>query len=183
MVRIQLAVLKNRCRLDGTRTLPFKLFIKGDYNMAAIVKDFLKDVVEDFAKDSDKERSGVWMTYKRFQYLVARAHRNNTKFMKLMEERMRPYQWALDRGNFDALREVANEVLQGVYAETILLGIRRVPAKDADGNALPEERLPYTPEDGVALFRALPDFWDETFKFAGASEIYAPSQVKADSGN
>lgn len=138
------------------------------------VNPLLADVVEDFAKDSEKENKGVWMPFKRFEYLVARAHRNNTKFLKTMEEKMRPYQWALDRGNMNALRDVANDVMQEVYAETILLGIRRIDTK---------EPLPYTVEDGVALFNRLPDLWDEIFKFATSTEPYSPAQIKDDSGN
>lgn len=138
------------------------------------VKDFLSEVVDDFAKDKSLENEGVWMLYKRFEYRIARAHRNNTQFQKVMEEKMRPYQWALDRGNLNALKDVANAAMQEVYAESVLLGIRRVETK---------EELPYTPEDGVALFQKLPDLWDEVFKFASSGEPYAVQQVKDDSGN
>lgn len=137
-------------------------------------KSFLSEITEDFGKDSKKENEGAWMTYKRFEYLVARAHRNNKKFLRLMEEKMRPFQWAIDRGNFSALREVANDAMQVVYAETILLGVRRADTKEV---------LPYAAEDGVKLFKMLPDFWDEVFKFATSQDVYAPEQVKADSGN
>jgi hypothetical protein len=131
------------------------------------------DLIADFAKDSVKENTGVWMTYKRFQYLVARSHRDNVAFLKVMEERMRPYQWAIDRGNLAALKDVANDVMQGVYAETVLKGIRKI-----DGTV-----LDYQASDGVALFKQLPDLWDAVFKFANADENYSPDAVKVDSGN
>src|ERR1035437_1928012 len=99
------------------------------------------DLIADFAKDSVKENTGVWMTYKRFQYLVARSDRDNVAFLKVMEERMRPYQWEIDRANLAALQEVANDVMQGVYAETVLKGIRKI-----DGTV-----LDYQATDGVAL--------------------------------
>lgn len=132
-----------------------------------------KELIEDFAKDSTKENQGVWMTYKRHQYLIARAHRDNVAFSKLFEQKMRPYQWAIDRGNSAALREVAKDVLQEVYAETVLKGIRK-----NDGTL-----LDYQPSDGVTLFNKLPDLWDAIFKFANADENYSPDQIKADSGN
>lgn len=139
----------------------------------------LAGIAEDFAKDAAKETGGVWMTYKRFQYRVARAHRNNAKFLALMELRMRPYQWAIERNNFQALRNVAQDVMQEVYAETILLGIRPVPTADA---AEPAE-LPYEAADGVALFGKLPDLWDNVFQFAGNESNYSPDQIKDDSKN
>lgn len=131
------------------------------------------DLVEDFKKDSAKENNGVWMTFKRHQFLVARSHRDNKEFQKLMEERMRPYQFAIDRGNLSALKEVANEVLQAVYAETILKGIRKL-----DGTV-----LDYEPSDGVKLFADLPDLWDAVFAFAKADDNYSPDSIKADSKN
>lgn len=132
------------------------------------------EIVADFEKDAAKENSGVWMTYGRFQYQIARAHRDNTAFSKLMEVKMRPYQWAIDRGNMAALKDVAKDVMQEVYAETILKGIRR----SATG-----EVLEYTPADGVELFKKLPDLWDEVFKFSNVGENYTPDQIKEDSGN
>lgn len=131
------------------------------------------EIVADFQKDAAKENSGVWMTYGKFQYRIARAHRDNTAHKKLMEEKMRPYQWAIDRGNTAALKGVALTVMQEVYAETILLGIRRVSGED----------MAYVPADGVGLFAQLPDLWDEVFRFANAGENYTPDQVKDDSGN
>jgi hypothetical protein len=131
------------------------------------------DLIEDFAKDSKKENDGVWMTYKRFQYLVARSHRDNTSFSKLMEERMRPFQWAIDRNNMQALKGVAEDIVQGVYAETILKGIRRI-----DGTV-----LAYEPSVGVALFKQLPDLWDAVFKFSGSDDNYSPDMITADSKN
>lgn len=141
--------------------------------MTDVTQGKFGDLIEDFAKDAEKENNGVWMTFKRHQFLVARSHRDNVAFLKLMEVRMRPYQWALDRGNLAALKDVANDVMQGVYAETILKGIRKL-----DGTV-----LDYKPEDGVSLFKQLPDLWDAIFKFANSDENYSPDSIKADSGN
>lgn len=119
--------------------------------------DLLKGVIEDFAKDSKKETDGVYMPYKRHRFLIARAHRNNPKFLAMMEAEMRPYQWMIDRNNMkDAIKAMGDVVLKKVYAHTILLGI-----SDLNGTA-----LPYSPQDGIDLFGKLPDLWDEVVKFA-----------------
>jgi hypothetical protein len=136
--------------------------------------DKFAEIVADFAKDATKENGGVWMRYGRFEYLIARAHRDNTAFAKVMEEKMRPYQWAIDRGNVNAIKGVAQDMLKESYAETVLKGIRRADTKEA---------LDYAPEDGVKLFTMLPDLWDEVFKFAQSGENYSPDNVTADSGN
>jgi hypothetical protein len=131
------------------------------------------ELVEDFAKDPKKETDGAWMTFGRHEFLVARSHRNNVTFLKLMEKEMRPYQWAIDRGNFGAIKDAANDVMKVVYAATVLKGIRKL-----DGTA-----LDYTPEDGVELFKKLPDLWDAVFKFSNTDQNYAPDQIEADSKN
>src|SRR3974390_1791979 len=116
--------------------------------------DKFAELIADFEKDSKKENDGTWMTYKHFQYLVARSHRNNVAFFKLMEKELRPYQWAIDRGNFAAIKEVANEAVQKVYAETILRGVRRVGAVT---------EMPLTTDEKIDLFKRLPGLWDEIF--------------------
>lgn len=131
------------------------------------------DIVADFEKDATKENEGVWLTFGRHEFLIARAHRDNVAFAKLMEERMRPYQWAIDRGNIAALKGVAKDILQQVYAETILKGIRK----------LDKTVLDYQPADGVQLFQRLPDLWDEVFKFANGADNYSPDQIAEDSKN
>lgn len=148
-------------------------------------KALLDAISSDFARDSVKEQKGAWMIYGKRRYLISRAHRNNVAFQKMMEEEMRPYQWALERGNADAIKEVAQSVLQKVYAKTILLAIESIPAKPGETGT----SLEYTPEDGVMLFDALPDFWDAVFKFADTARNYnidsgyTIEAIKADSGN
>lgn len=132
------------------------------------------DIVADFKKDASKENTGTWMTYGRFQYQIARAHRDNTAFAKLTEEKMRPYQWAIDRGNMSALKGIALTIMQEIYAETILKSIRRTETGEV---------LEYAPADGIELFKQLPDLWDEVRKFADSGDNYAPDAVVADSGN
>lgn len=145
----------------------------------------LDAIASDFARDPEKESKGAWMTFGKRRYLVARAHRSNVAFAKRMEEEMRPYQWAIERGNFEAMKDVSLAIMQKVYAETVLLAIETLPTKAGDPNV----SMVYAPEDGVALFAALPDFWDAVYKFSEAgrnyakSSTYAPDAVKADSGN
>lgn len=148
-------------------------------------KALLDAVASDFARDSDKESKGVWMVFGKRRYLIARAHRNNVVWQRRMEEEMRPYQWAVERGNLEAIKDVMQAIMQKVYAETILLAIEELPIKAGDVG----KPLDYTPEDGVTLFDALPDFWDAVFKFSDAGRNYAkdvgysPKQVEADTGN
>lgn len=128
----------------------------------AVAKSLLDIVKADFGKDGAKENAGSWTIYKSRQYLIARAHRNNTNFAKSVEKQMRPFRRLIDAGQLDAMKDKALEVLQAVYAESILLG-----AKDTDGSL-----LTYTPADGVAMFKAVPDFWDFVFKFANQEDNY-----------
>ena len=94
-------------------------------------KALLDAIASDFARDSTKESDGVWMTYGKRRYKIARAHRSNIAFQKGMEEAMRPFQWALERGNHEALQGASQVILQKVYAETILKEIQEHNDNDA----------------------------------------------------
>jgi hypothetical protein len=142
--------------------------------MAAAIREQFAGIVSEFKKDSTKENAGVWMTYGKHQFLVARSHRDNAKFFALMERELRPFQWAIDRGNFAAIKDAADEVMQKVYSETILLGIRKL---DGDGAGVHARGW------HVALFKELPDLWDEIFKFSNNGGNYAPDAVEQDSKN
>lgn len=122
----------------------------------------LQAVAADFAKDGVKESGGVWATYKSRQYLISRAHRNNTAFSKAVEVQMRPYRRLVEAGNLEAMKDKAAEVMQSIYASSVLLAI-----KDTDGSD-----IPYTGADGVELFKMVPDFWDFVNKFANQEDNF-----------
>lgn len=125
----------------------------------------LQAAAHDFAKDTAKENNGVWAPYKSREYRIARAHRNNVGFSKTVESQMRPYRRLIESGNQEAMKDKAAEVLQSIYASSVLLGI-----KDAEGE------IPYTAADGVELFKMAPDLWDFVFRFANAEDNYALEQ-------
>lgn len=122
----------------------------------------LQAAANDFAKDSAKETGGTWAFYKSRQYLIARAHRNNPAFLKEIETQMRPFRRLIESGNMDGMKEKSVEVMQTVYATSVLKGIR-----DDEGD------IPFTPADAIELFRTVPDLWDFVFKFAGQEDNYA----------
>lgn len=122
----------------------------------------LQAVVADFSKDNIKESKGAWAPYHGRQYLIARAHRNNTVFSRIVEEKMRPYRRLIEANDLESMKDRAATVMQEVYAESILLGIR-----DTNG-----EDIPYTPADGVVLL-AVADFWDFVFKHANNGDNFA----------
>lgn len=142
------------------------------------VKTKFSEIVKDFQKDAAKEQEGAWMRYRNFEYLIARAYRKNVEYKKLLEVEMRPFQWAIDRNDLSSIDDATQEALQRVYAKSILKSIRRA------GSTIV---MDYTPDDGVELFKALPDFWDKTFAFAHKEQNYEPDyndkQIESDAGN
>jgi hypothetical protein len=122
----------------------------------------LQGAIADFSKDNAKETGGAWAHYKGRQYLIARAHRNNVLFSKIVEAKMKPYRRLIDTGNIEAMKDRAAEVMREVYAESILMGVR-----DTDG-----QDIPYTSEDGKVLL-AVPDLWDFVFKNANQDDNFA----------
>jgi hypothetical protein len=109
------------------------------------------------------------MTYKRFQYLVARSHRDNAKFFALMEAEDAPYQWAIDRNNFAAIKDAADALMQVVYAEDRSAG---------DSQARRKRSSITRPRTASRCSSELPDLWDEVFKFPNNGSNYAPDKSR-----
>lgn len=142
-----------------------------------VKKPSVLDLVSaDFARDKAKENKGVWLPYGRLEYLIARGHRSNAKFSTDMEVTMRPYQWAIRRGEkaIESVASAINEALHDTYSRNVVFGVRRSDTK---------EELPITPDEIKQLFKDLPDFWDWVYKEASNDLNYSSEQVAADSKN
>lgn len=102
-----------------------------------------------FGKDEKKEIDGVWFSYGKNKFLIARACTTNVKFRKLVDSELKPFRALLRADNFEPIKDVLPEVFKDVYAQSILLDWKLSGAPDAK----------YTVEDGREAFNRLPDFW------------------------
>lgn len=143
----------------------------------------------DFRSDPTLEQGGIVLDYGAFRVTVARAGGSNKSFQKLMEQKARPYQRAIQAGAFD--NERAGELLRDVYASTIIKDWEtRFPAavegeyEWKQGIEGPDGALlPFTKENVLKTFVALPDLFTDIVEQAGKAALYRASLREAAGGN
>lgn len=72
-----------------------------------------------FKVDVDLETKGVVLDYGTFRVIVARAGGNNKKYDKVLENRSRPYNRAIQTDTMDNTK--AEDILKQAYAECVIL--------------------------------------------------------------
>lgn len=114
-----------------------------------------------FRTDKSKEQDGIWFDFGDFQVKCARAGGGNTKFLKTVEETMRPYRRIIENGLMKP--EVAEKALAEVYAKSVIIGWRTKDGdKLVDGmEDLEGKRVPFNQENVIAVLVALPDFFQQ----------------------
>lgn len=135
-------------------------------------------VFNQFGTDKAKEAEGVEVPFAPNEdgtipvFTIAATSRNNQKYAKELERVTKPY-----RRNMDALRdEQAEKLFMNVFVETVLKGWRNI--KDKLGN-----EIPYTKENAIELFKALPRLYDELQSKAGGIEAFREEARETESGN
>lgn len=111
-----------------------------------------------FETNKDLERDGITLDYgfndknEPIQIRIARAGGSNTRFAKILEQKMRPYKRAIATDSLD--NQVAQQLMIEAYADAVILGWTGV--QDRDGNVLDFNR-----ENVVKVLTDLPDlFYD-----------------------
>ena len=119
------------------------------------------DMRKTFATNAHLEQEGIEVHFQNGAFIrLARAGGGNARYENAMKQHFKPYRRALNTGSMD--NKTVSEILQKVYAETIVLGWRDF---ELDGQA-----LEYSPEQTLKLFKEFPEFWrivqEESEKFA-----------------
>ena len=115
-----------------------------------------------FRTDKSKEQDGIWFDFGDFQVKCARAGGGNTKFLKTVEEVMRPHRRAIENGILKP--EVAEKALAEVYARSVIVGWR---LKDGDKlidgrmETIHGEEVDFNQNNVTALLTALPEFFQQ----------------------
>lgn len=129
-----------------------------------------------FATDTTKEVQGVTIQYGDIWVRLARMGESNKRFVKLLEEKTRPFR-AMIANDVDLPEDTSKEIMHTVFAESILLGWG-----DFDEAGKPRD-LEYSPADGVAEFKAQPDFFTFVRTQANKMENFRKTAEEADVKN
>lgn len=128
-----------------------------------------------FATNKSIETDGVVVKYgPKTSVRIARAGGSNTAFSKRYEALMRPYKRLAQTGQMDA--EVSADIMRRLYAETVV--------KDWEGVTNREGvELDFTVDNAMALFKDLPDLFDDLVSHSMNATLYREEVREADSKN
>ncbi len=129
---------------------------------------------DQFRSDEVAERDGIFLDYGDFRVQVARAGGANRAYRKELERATKPFRRAIQADAFS--EERAEPLLMEVFAKTVVRGWEvkeaetgawRPGIEAADGSV-----LPFTVENVLATFRALPDLYRDIVEQAGKGVLY-----------
>lgn len=135
---------------------------------------------DNYETDKKLERDGIILDYgtnskeQPIQIRIARAGGANSKFAKVLEQKMKPYKRALANETMDT--KVAEKLLVEAYADAVVLGWDGV--EDRDGNAMEFNR-----DNVVKLFTDLPDLFLDVQSQSQKSALFRAEIREAEQGN
>lgn len=145
---------------------------------------------ETFKTDPGAEQHGIVVDYGDARITLARAGGSNKRFQKLLREKVRPYKRAIQTEQLPPDKQ--EEILREVYAEAIVLNweqkrpdpesgeIRWVKGIEQEETS---ELLPFTRENILKTFNALPDLFADLQVQAGDFTLFRAALREAAEGN
>ena len=133
-----------------------------------------------FETDKSLERDGIVLDYgfnsknQPVQIRIARAGGANTKFAKVLEQKMKPYKRAIANDTMD--NKVAEKLLVEAYADAVILGWEGV--EDREGSP-----LEYNRDNVVKVLTDLPDLFIDIQQQSQKSALYRAELREAEQGN
>ena len=128
-----------------------------------------------FKTDAAVEKDGIELDYGKGGVIrICRAGGANSRFGKLLGDRLKPYRRQLDNGTMDD--DVANRIMAEVYADSIIIGWRSIA--DPDGND-----LEFTRENCVRLLIDLPELFRDIQEQAAKVANFRKLDLEADAKN
>lgn len=142
-----------------------------------------------FKTDKDAEISGVWQDVgfnehnkKPIRIHISRMSGSNKRYSSELERVTKPHQASIQNGAFS--NDLARELLQKVFVDTVLLGWDNVPLSDLTGKDEDDDKtVDYSKENALALFAEMPDLYDDWEKRAQAASNFREENAKVAAGN
>lgn len=133
-----------------------------------------------FKTDERKETEGVPVQYAPNgdgtipTFFLSRMGKTNKKYTKELNRATKPFARQLQTDTLPP--EQAENIFMGVFVKTVLKGW--VNVRDEDGN-----ELAFTVENATALFKKLPDLYDDLTEQAKSAALFREADIEADAGN
>jgi len=131
-------------------------------------------IYKTFTTDQELENRGIVLDFGGDEWVrVARAGNGNKKFVKLLEQLMKPHRRALQLGTMDDNK--ANEIMHRVFAEAVILDWH---ITGSDGVA-----IPFNPENAIKVFADLPEFFAHVKREAENLANFRRDELDREKGN
>lgn len=127
-----------------------------------------------FDTDAELIQRGIVLDFGDGEWVrISRAGNGNKRFQQRFEALMKPHRRALELGTLDDAK--ATEVMHQVFAETIILEWN---VTGPDG-----EKIEFTKENAMKLFKELPDFFMEIKRNAEDRANFRRQRLEDEKGN
>lgn len=137
-----------------------------------------------FATDAALEKSGVWINYGDFKFLVARAGGKNTAYAECLKAKVRPYRYQIEKGTLSDAED--SRITAEVYAETIIQDAQILKEDGSWEQGLPTadgDVIPFTKAEVAKLLLSLPDMFRDLRQQASDSQKYLIEAEESDVKN
>ncbi len=145
-------------------------------------------VFQTHGTDKEAEVKGIVLDFGDYRVRVARTGGANVRFLKLFEALTKPHRRAIET---EALSEEKGaEIAHEAFAKAIVLGWD-TPVKQEDGTVVYEpwlegengEKIEYSVENCISLFKRLPDFFTTIREEAGKVANFRRNKLAIEAGN
>lgn len=129
------------------------------------------------------EETGVVLEYgDGVEVMVARAGGANRKYAKVLSRLTRPHRAAIQNEVLD--ETLGQEIMYQTYAQAVVKGWKGI-TKDilTNNDEDAEVELECTEENIIAVFKALPDLYEDIKKMSDSIAMFREETNSADSGN
>lgn len=133
------------------------------------------DGFDDYTTDENLESGeGVRVEYDDGRaFIIHRAGGSNRKFTKLLQAKMKPHERKLQMGTLP--EDVAERIMRECYAKAIVIGW--------DGITAGGKKVPFSPENCMALFEAKPEVFRAIQRDANDLALFRREVQEENAGN
>lgn len=126
-----------------------------------------------FDTDKELEKSGVWIDYGNFKFLIARAGGSNEKYKRLMNHRMKPFRRLIQTDTMS--EEKAQDILLETFLDAVLLDWENVTDKEG-------QPMEFNRDNARKLFTDLRDLFNDLQQQAQKISIFRREEMETDLG-
>jgi len=141
-----------------------------------------------FKTDATAEVEGVWLEVavndhngKPIRIKISRMSASNKRYTKELNRVTKPHQSAIQNDALD--NDLARKMLQEVFADTVLLDWENLPKSELTGNEADTDELEFNRDNVLALFKEMPDLYDDWESRAQKSSVFRESERENASKN